>query len=194
MPGNSLSTLPNELIVENFDSTDSFATAKSFSSTSRFFRAIWKMRSRRICYGVLSGTSTCFHQAFEYLRAQPPAVISPERYAIAQPLAHISLEYIEDATPVSFKVFRQFLGNADIAYRASQFYEDTMSEYVSDESWMTRYVSHKTSGHGEFEGDQGISCLQAWYRIHTLACEKMPCDMLASLDILDHEQMREVMC
>lgn len=77
--------------------------------------------------------------------------MSPERYAIAQPLADISLKHMEDANPVLFKGFKQFLGNADIAYRASQFYEDTMSEYVSDESRMTRYVSNKTSGHGEFE-------------------------------------------
>ena len=194
MSGNSLLTLPNELIIEILKSTNSFATATSFSSTSRKFRAIWEMHTRWICYGILSDTITCYHQAFEYVKAQPPAVIGPEHYAIAQPLADISPKHIGDATPVLFKILRQFLDNADIAYRALQFYEDLMSEYVSDESRMTRYVSNKTLGHDDDQGGQRISFLQAWYRIHTLACDTLPCDMLASLDILELEQMREVMC
>ena len=194
MSGNSLLDLSTELIIEIFKSTKSFATATSFSSTSRIFRAIWKMHSRRICYEILSDTIICYDQAFAYVKAQPLAVIGPEHYAIAQPLADKSPEHIGDTTPVLTKVVRQFFDNADIAYRAWQFYEDLVSEYVFDETRMTRYVSNKTFGHGDNQGGQCISFLQAWYRIHTLACDTLPCDMLASLDILELEQMREVMC
>ena len=115
MSGNSLLTLSNELIIEIFRSMDSFARATSFSSTSRIFRAIWEMHPRWICYGVLSGTITRYHQALEYVKALPPAVIGPEHCAIAHPLADIGPELTEDAAPVLFKVVRQLLDNADIA-------------------------------------------------------------------------------
>lgn len=137
-----LSVMVPEMIIEVLKSMDSLATVTSFSNVSRVFRAVW-LHSHWICYGILSGTITCYQQVFEYVEAQPPAVIDPEHCAIAQPPADIDLEHIEDATLVLFKVIRKFFDNADIAYRSWWFYEDLVSEYVSDENWMTRNASDK---------------------------------------------------
>ena len=41
---------------------------------------------------------------------------------------------------------------------------------------------------------QRISFLRAWYRIHTLACDPLAYDMLASSNIPELKQMQEVMC
>ena len=74
---------------------------------------------------ILAGyaTGSCpilskLHQAFNYVKAQPPAVIGYGYYAIAQPQTDKSPKHIEDLTTVLFKVIRQLLDDADIAYRA----------------------------------------------------------------------------
>ena len=169
----SLSIIPNELIVQIFKSTDSFATVTSLSSTSRQFRSIWDTHMPSICHAILVRTLPCYGQAFEYVRAQP--------------LDDLGSGQIEDTTPMVIKVTKQFLDNADIACRALQLYEAQLLQGPSCE----------TCGPRGLAGAQRTSFLQAWYRVHTLASlptDPLPYEMLASLDLLEFEQMLEIMC
>ena len=169
----SLSTIPNELILQIFKSTDSFATVTLLSSTCRRFRSIWDTHMPSVCHAILVRTLTCYNQAFEYVRAQP--------------LEDAGSGQIQDTTPIVVKVTKQFLDNADVACRALQLYETQLIQGPSCE----------TCGPSRLTGAQRTSFLQAWYRIHTLASlptDPLPYEMLASLDLLEFEQMLEVMC
>ena len=189
MPEEPLSTLAIELSVQIFKSLDNFDTATSLSTTSRSFRGIYETHTISICFWILCRTVSCYIEAFEYVKAQPLEVIYASR--------------IEDTTPVPIMVAKQFRKNANIACQALQCYESQMIECVSNKERMGRYESERSyrsdriSNPGGLTEAQRICFLQVWYRIHTIAClphERIPYDVLAYLDILELEQMREVMC
>ena len=166
MSASSLPALPTELITQIFKSINDFATATALSSTSRRFQSIWKTHSASICYAILVRTIPCYDQAFGYVEAQPLDTASPEQ--------------TDNTAPLASKVAKQFCKNADIASRALQYYDSSLSDLVP--SRLT-------------EADR--TCfLQAWYRIHTLASlasDRLPYEMLASLYFLEFRQMMEVL-
>ncbi|KAF6236646.1 hypothetical protein HO173_004937 [Letharia columbiana] len=172
MSTSSLPAIPTELLAQIFKSTDSFATATALSSTSRRFRSIWKTHSPSICYAVLVRTIPCYDQAFDYVKAQPPDATSSEQ--------------IRDTDLLAINLTKQFCGNAEIACLALRHYE----------TQMIARLSVQTPGPSSLTEAQRKSFLRAWYRIHTLASgptDPLPYDKLASLNLLEFEQMMEAL-
>ena len=171
MSTSSLPALPAELIIQIFKSIDNFATATALSSTSRRFQSIWKTSSPSICYSIFARTIPCYHQAFEYVRAQP--------------LNAASSEQTEDMDLLASKVTPQFYENAFTALMVQLYEADVIKRGVGGPSSMAEA--------------QYTCFLQAWYRIHNLtslanmARNRLLYDLLASLDLLQFEQVTEAL-
>lgn len=172
MSADPQSRFPNEIMIQIFKSCDSFATATSFSSTCHKCQSIWTTHAPRICYAILLRTIQCFYEAFQYVKAQS---LDPKRF-----------DQSEDMGARVISVTKQFRDNADIASLALHLYETQMIEHLSQASHDPRRLT-------EAQRDR---FLQAWYRIHTLASlptDPLPYDKLASLDLLEFEEMMDAM-
>ncbi|KAL9069023.1 MAG: hypothetical protein Q9161_005781 [Pseudevernia consocians] len=164
----SLPALAAEIIMQIFKFTDNFVTATGLSSTSRRFQSTWKIISPLIWHATVARSIPCYHQAFEY------------------PLDAASSEQIKDMGLIASKVAQQFYGKADIASLALHFYQvDVIKRGVGGPSSLTEA--------------QRTSFPQALYRLYTLASlansasDRLPYDLLASLDLLEIEQMTEAL-
>lgn len=165
---------PTELITQIFKSIGSISTADALGSTSRRLHSVWKSHAISICHDILVHSIACYDQAFEYVRAQPIDVASCEQ--------------IKDTGSLAIMVAKQFCENAHIACHALRLYETQVIES------LRRCRDHDRSRLTEA---QRTGFLQAWYRIHTLASlpsDPLPYDMLASLDLLEFEQMMDTFC
>ncbi|KAM0794803.1 hypothetical protein BDR22DRAFT_826612 [Usnea florida] len=178
MSASSLPALPVEIITEIFKSTDDFSTATALGGTCRGLHSVWKSNAASICYALLVRTIPCYDQAFQYVQVQQLDAVSSGLF---------------DGTDVlAIGATKQFLQNADDAHLALQLYEIQLSrEYSGVHRTMPVYqrllVILTEAQRGSF--------LKAWYRLHTLA--SLPSDpllysILASLDRLEFEQMRDV--
>ncbi|CAF9942387.1 MAG: hypothetical protein ALECFALPRED_009723 [Alectoria fallacina] len=172
MFANSSPVFPNELIIQIFKSIDDLPTATALGSTCRRFQSIWRTEAPPICHAVLVETITCYDQAFDYVQAQPLNAVNPKQ--------------IEDTGQLAIIVAKVFYENADIACLALRHYEVQVIESFSH---------CEPPGPSSLTETQRTCFLKAWYRIHTLASlssDQVPHGMLASLDLLEFEQMMEL--
>ena len=187
MSASSLPALPIEIITEIFKSTDDFSTATALSATCRGFHSVWKSNAASICYALLVRTIPCYDQAFQYVQVQ---------YVQAQQLDIVSSGLIDMTDLLAAEVTEKFLQNADVAHEALQIYETQMIKSVSEvPEWFTQAKQTDQSPGVLTEAERGCF-LKAWYRLHTLASlpsDLLPYSILASLDRLDFEQMRDVL-
>ena len=166
MSASSLPALPVEIITEIFKSTDDFSTVTALGGTCRGLHSVWKSNAASICYALLVRTIPCYDQAFQYVQVQQLDTVSSGVSDVTDPLA-------VEAT-------KQFLQNADDGHLALRLYELQLFRTL----------------HPLTEAQRGCF-LKAWYRLHTLAslpCDPLPYSILASLDHLEFEQMRDVLC
>ena len=182
MSTSSLPALPVEIITEIFKSTDDFSTATALSRTCRGLHSVWKSNTASICYALLVRTIPCYDQAFQYVQVQHLDIVSSG---------------LLDATDsLAIEATEQFLENAEVAHAALQLYETQMIKRVSKASeggpWP---IQNCPSPRRLTEAQRGYF-LKAWYRLHTLASlpsDPLPYSILASLDRLELEQMRDVL-
>lgn len=183
----SLTALPIEIITEVFKSTDDFSTATALARTCRGLHSIWKSNAASICYALLVRTIPCYDQAFQFVQVQ---------YAQVQRLDTVSSGLIDVTDRLVVKVTKQFLENADVAHEASTFYGNQI---------IKRFSKGPEVGPWPMQTFPRLECLteaqrgrflKAWYRLQTLAIlpsDPLPYSILASLDRLEFEQMRDVL-
>ena len=178
----SLPALPIEIITEIFKSTDSFSTAAALAGTCHGLHSVWKSNAASICYALLVRTIPCYDQAFQYVQVQQ--------------LDTVRSGLIDVTDLPAVEATKRLVENADNAHVASQLYETQMDKLVpSDPDEVPRAVQIYQSPERLTEA-QRECFLKAWYRLHTLA--SLPSDpltysILASLDRLEFEQMRDVL-
>lgn len=162
MSKNSLSEIPNEIIVKIFQSMARFATATALSRTSRGLLLVWEANTTVICSAILTRIVPCHDQACEYVRARPPDATSSE--------------WTEDPSPPAIKVTKRISHNAAVACRALRL----------DETRAIQCGCGEAFGRSGLSGAQRTGFLQAWYRIHTLASLPPEYHNYDTLDPLDH--------
>ena len=182
MSVSSLPALPIEIITEIFNSTDDFSTATALAGTCRGLHSIWKSNTTSIYYALLVRTIPCYDQAFQYIQVQQ--------------LETVSFGQIDATDWLAAEVTEQFLENADAAHEALQLYETQMIKEVSKASEGGPWPMQNCQSPGGLTEAQRGCFLKAWYRLHTLASlpgDLLPYSILASLDRLEFEKMRDVL-
>ena len=179
MSASSLPALPVEIITGIFKSTDDFSTATALGGTCRELHSVWKSNAASICYALLVRTIPCYDQAFQYVQVQQ--------------LDTVSSGVLDRTDPLAVEVTKKFLQNADDAHLALQLYDIQLSGIVS--GVHEAFPSYQQRLRILTEAQRGCF-LKAWYRLHTLV--SLPSDplsysILAALDRLEFEQMRDVL-
>ena len=187
MSASSLQALPVEIITEIFKSTDDFSTATALGATCRAFQSIFKENAASICHALLVRTITCYDQAFQYVQVQ---------YSNVQQLDTVSSGPPGVTDLLAAGVTEKFLKNADDAHEALQLYEAQMIQKVSKAPEGGPWSMQNCPSTKCLTEAQRECFLQAWYRLNTLASlpsDPVPYSILASLDRLEFEQMRDVL-
>lgn len=172
-PANSFNAIPTEIMIDILKSMPNFKAATALASTSHKLRSIWETNSATICHAILVHTIACIDPAFDYVKAQPPNAAR--------------LKKIKDTGLMAIEATKQICENDATACLALQYYED---QIVQPDSAGTSIASSSTQS-------QRTWFLQAWYRIHTLASlsrDPLPCEIFASLNLLQFQEMMEVFC
>ena len=166
----AMETLPSELLIQIFQSANTFTTAQTLSKTSHHLHNIWNANAAAILPHVVE----CFPQARELAVAQ-------EQKHIRQPWLGMPQRSMSIAQRVAANV-------AEASMTCAHFEACIVQASKQDEEGIPPRDNISSSERADFT--------QAYYRALTLAATGRMWTIsrvqLASLDLLEYLQMREV--
>lgn len=181
LPTATLISLPPELIITIFRTTDSFGTALALGNSCRRLKSVWKINSD----AILPSFVECFPQARELAYVQEKAA-----HESAYSQAEASTQpRISPFPHKHITIAQRMWHNVDLALRILKRFEVRVG----------RAPSLKRATGSELTPTERADFLRGFYRAMTLTIEiaayrdGIPQSFLAPLDMLSYLQMKEAM-